>query len=188
MGISYDDEFRSLGSVLCAPCLVYVGSKVKGCTFPFLFPISLIACVSEKSAVVFFFFRLATREGIRASLCASSILGRNFIQSCCRPHSVHLFLSFPLLIRSILFPLLSTEKQTAAAASTSQKNIFVIAASTVINNQNRMASNGHGNAGSSLLILYKIVNSESDGGDEALFNAFSMPRGSSGPTLAAVKQ
>jgi hypothetical protein len=54
--------------------------------------------------------------------------------------------------------------------------------------QKQMASNGHGNPGSSILILYKIVNSESDGGDEALFNAFSMPRGSSGPTLAAVKQ
>lgn len=43
------------------------------------------------------------------------------------------------------------------------------------------------NGGDSILILYKVVNSEADNGDD-IFNAFSMPRGPKGPTLATVKQ
>lgn len=37
-----------------------------------------------------------------------------------------------------------------------------------------------------LIVLYKVVNSEADNSDY-MFNAFSMPRGPKGPTLAAVK-
>jgi len=49
-----------------------------------------------------------------------------------------------------------------------------------------MASNGYGNQGASLLILYKIVNSDSDK-DDPNFNAFQMPRGSA-TTLKSVKE
>lgn len=48
-----------------------------------------------------------------------------------------------------------------------------------------MDSNGYDNSGSSVFVLYKVVNSDADNGD---FNAFQMPRGSRGPTLATVKQ
>ena len=49
-----------------------------------------------------------------------------------------------------------------------------------------MASNGSSNGGETIIVLYKIVNSECDteGGH---YNAFHMPRGN-GLTLAAVKQ
>mmetsp|Transcript_1234 Transcript_1234/g.3475 ORF Transcript_1234/g.3475 Transcript_1234/m.3475 type:complete len:483 (+) Transcript_1234:64-1512(+) len=50
-----------------------------------------------------------------------------------------------------------------------------------------MVANGVGNPNSSLIVLYRIVNSESDSSDP-LFNAFSMPRPKKGPTLATVKQ
>jgi hypothetical protein len=49
-----------------------------------------------------------------------------------------------------------------------------------------MASNGYSNGSESILVMYKVVNSETDPeGDH--FNAFHMPRSSS-VTLAAVKQ
>lgn len=41
--------------------------------------------------------------------------------------------------------------------------------------------------GGNICILYKVINSEADQND-ALYNAFQMPRGSKGPTLATVKQ
>ncbi|KAL7574799.1 hypothetical protein ACA910_010644 [Epithemia clementina (nom. ined.)] len=47
--------------------------------------------------------------------------------------------------------------------------------------------NGHGGSGKTILVLYKIVNSDGDGEDN-LFNAFPMPRDPKGPTLASVKQ
>jgi len=55
-----------------------------------------------------------------------------------------------------------------------------------------MATNGYGNRNndSSIFVLYKIVNSESDS-DDPFYNAFTMPRseaGSKGPTLASVKR
>jgi hypothetical protein len=43
------------------------------------------------------------------------------------------------------------------------------------------------NGNSTITVLYKVINTESDRDDE-LFNAFAMPRGSKGPTLATVKQ
>lgn len=46
----------------------------------------------------------------------------------------------------------------------------------------------NGSAGNnSVLVLYKVVNGESDK-DDPMFNAFSMPRTGKGPTLATVKQ
>jgi hypothetical protein len=53
-------------------------------------------------------------------------------------------------------------------------------------NNNMAYANGSSNGGSTVLVLYKIANSESDGGDDH-FNAFHLPRGPP-PTLAAVKQ
>jgi len=51
-----------------------------------------------------------------------------------------------------------------------------------------MASNGYGNSGPPVYVLYKIVNSEADH-DDPHFNAFEMPKGPGrGPTLASVKQ
>jgi len=50
-----------------------------------------------------------------------------------------------------------------------------------------MTSNGVSNPGSTVFVLYKVVNSESDENDP-LFNCFSMPRGSKGPTLGTVKR
>jgi hypothetical protein len=50
-----------------------------------------------------------------------------------------------------------------------------------------MASNGAGNSGNNIIILYKVVNTEADN-EDPLFNAFPMPRGAKGPTLATVKQ
>lgn len=49
-----------------------------------------------------------------------------------------------------------------------------------------MASNGYGNSGSTILVMYRIVNHESDK-DDPQFNAFHMPR-SAGTTLKAVKE
>jgi hypothetical protein len=49
-----------------------------------------------------------------------------------------------------------------------------------------MAANGHGSGHENVLVLYKVVNSETDpDGDN--YNAFHMPGGRS-LTLAAVKQ
>lgn len=49
-----------------------------------------------------------------------------------------------------------------------------------------MASNGHGGGHENILVLYKVVNSETDSEDD-YYNAFHMPGGRS-ITLAAVKQ
>jgi len=51
-----------------------------------------------------------------------------------------------------------------------------------------MASNGYGNSGGTVFVLYKIVNSDCDR-DDPHFNAFEISRGNGrGPTLATVKQ
>jgi len=50
-----------------------------------------------------------------------------------------------------------------------------------------LSMNGHGNPNNTVLVLYKVVNSDTDK-DDTLFNAFPMPRGQRGPTLATVKQ
>lgn len=47
--------------------------------------------------------------------------------------------------------------------------------------------NGNGSPNTTILVLYKVVNSDADSADP-LFNAFSMPRESKGPTLTSVKQ
>lgn len=49
-----------------------------------------------------------------------------------------------------------------------------------------MATNGHGNPGNTIFILYKVINAEGDN-DDHIFNAFPMPQGQK-PTLATVKQ
>lgn len=49
-----------------------------------------------------------------------------------------------------------------------------------------MAANGHGGGQENILVLYKVVNSETDAEDDH-YNAFHMPGGRS-LTLAAVKQ
>jgi hypothetical protein len=49
-----------------------------------------------------------------------------------------------------------------------------------------MATNGNGNPGQTIFILYKVINSEGDN-DDHIFNAFPMPHGQK-PTLATVKQ
>jgi len=46
--------------------------------------------------------------------------------------------------------------------------------------------NGHGGS-RTILVLYRIINSDSDASDPS-FNCFQMPYGSSGPTLSSVKQ
>lgn len=48
--------------------------------------------------------------------------------------------------------------------------------------------NGYPSSQDSLLVLYKIYNTDCDKQDDS-FNAFSMPRpGSKGPTLQLIKQ
>ena len=49
-----------------------------------------------------------------------------------------------------------------------------------------MAATGYANSGATILVMYRIVNHESDKGDP-MFNAFQMPR-SAGTTLKAVKE
>lgn len=49
-----------------------------------------------------------------------------------------------------------------------------------------MAANGHGGGHDNILVLYKVVNSETDVEDDH-YNAFHMPGGRT-LTLAAVKQ
>jgi len=49
-----------------------------------------------------------------------------------------------------------------------------------------MARDGYSGSGRSILVLYKIINSESDGVD-SFYNCFQMPYGS-GPTLNSIKQ
>lgn len=49
-----------------------------------------------------------------------------------------------------------------------------------------MAMNGHGSGRENILVLYKVVNSETDT-DSDHYNAFHMPGGQA-LTLAAVKQ
>merc|ERR1712238_579399 len=49
-----------------------------------------------------------------------------------------------------------------------------------------MTRNGYSGSGRSILVLYKIINSESDG-VESFYNCFQMPYGS-GPTLNSIKQ
>jgi hypothetical protein len=49
-----------------------------------------------------------------------------------------------------------------------------------------MASNGQHHGGRTVLVLYRIINSDSDSRDP-LYNCFQMPVGG-GPTLASVKQ
>ena len=51
---------------------------------------------------------------------------------------------------------------------------------------NMAYTNGHSNSGSTVLVLYKVANSDSDR-DDSCFNAFQLTRGRP-PTLALVKE
>lgn len=66
-------------------------------------------------------------------------------------------------------------------------SLFVISDTELQSNRQQiMASNGHGGGHENILVLYKVVNSETDSEDD-YYNAFHMPGGRS-ITLAAVKQ
>ena len=51
-----------------------------------------------------------------------------------------------------------------------------------------MSMNGYDSGGNTIFVLYKIVNADSDKGDSSLYNAFPLPRGARGPSLADVKK